>query len=121
MTFTPQYGNDCHTLRQTEEKLEEVFRLLIDRYGSATSLGHVLARVVAIRLRHQGEEVTLARVSRETGIPRQLLSRWTLALEARGLITVTPDPRDDRRKLIRPVNPDDGDSLILEIKKILSS
>ena len=72
----------------TLARLEELLKLLVDRYGARMTLGELLAVTAFMARLCQTDRVSIAEIAEATGLPKQNLSRWaqkrvgeTIALE----------------------------------------
>lgn len=79
-----------------DRELEDLLRVLIDRFGAARSLGEVYATTYAFRVAREGRSVSLSEVSQYTGISNKNLSRWARDAVQRHQLKVRDRP-DDRR------------------------
>jgi len=57
-------------------QLEQLLKILVDRFGSARTLGEVYATTYALRRYREGNSLTVADIAAHTGIAKQNLSRW---------------------------------------------
>ena len=59
-----------------DAQLEQLLKILVDRFGTARTLGEVYATTYALRAYREGKHLTLADIAEHTDIPKQNLSRW---------------------------------------------
>lgn len=87
-------------------QLEQLLEVLVDRFGSARTLGEVYATTYALRAVREGKPVTLADVAAHTGIAKQNLSRWLKQhVESEQAVSL-PHHIDGRMHEIGVVDPD---------------
>jgi DNA-binding transcriptional regulator GbsR (MarR family) len=79
-----------------DQELEQLLKILIDRFGAKRSLGEIYATTYAFRVAREGRIVSLSEVSEYTGISMKNLSRWARDAVQRDLLKVRERP-DDRR------------------------
>jgi DNA-binding transcriptional regulator GbsR (MarR family) len=89
-----------------DSQLEELLRILIDRFGGSRTLGEVYANTYALHMARDCEEFTLADIAEKTGVSKQNLSRWLKQHVETGYVAVQPHYQDDRRKSISISNLD---------------
>jgi hypothetical protein len=87
-------------------QLEQLLKVLVDRFGSARTLGEVYATTYALRAHREGRPLTLADVAAHTGIAKQNLSRWLkLHVESDQAVSL-PHRVDGRMHEIGVLDPD---------------
>lgn len=87
-------------------QLEQLLKVLIERFGSARTLGEVYATTYALRALREGRPLTLADVAAHTGIAKQNLSRWLKAhVESEQAVSL-PHHVDGRMHEIGVVDPE---------------
>ena len=60
-----------------DEELEQLLKVLIERFGSTRSLGEVYAATCAVHLSRAGGHIrTISEFAEQTGISKKNLSRW---------------------------------------------
>ena len=83
---------------QQQEALEELVRVLRDRFGRRTTLGEALAAIVFLNRLTRGESLGVSELAHLSGESVSNVSRWLKRVRHVELIN---DPSDERRKLIR--------------------
>lgn len=86
-------------------QLEQLLKILVDRFGPNRSLGQVYATTYALRVHREGGVINLTDVAQQTGISKQNLSRWREALVRRERVLVQPYEDDGRIQFIDVINP----------------
>ena len=61
---------------QTLTRIENILRLLVERYGARMSLGEAYAIYAGMARMCKQDRVSLAEIAEATGLPKQNLSRW---------------------------------------------
>ncbi|MGD8829361.1 MAG: hypothetical protein PVF57_02050 [Pseudomonadales bacterium] len=79
-----------------DQELEQLLKVLIDRFGANRSLGEVYATTYAFRVAREGRKVSMSEVAEYTGISTKNLSRWAREAVQQRLLKVRERP-DDRR------------------------
>ncbi len=86
---------------QQQERLEELVKVLCDRFGRRTTLGEVFAAVIGIRRLSRGDTLCVSDLAELSGEPVSNVSRWLRQVPH---LQMVPDPEDERRKLIQVVD-----------------
>ena len=95
-----------------------MLHLMVERYGSRTTLGEALAVAVTMTRLCRVDRVTLAEIADATGLRKQNLSRW--ALKRMGQSIELKSNEDDRRiKEIVLIDPDQGQEYVEALARTL--
>ena len=88
-----------------DTKLEELIKLLVQRFGPDRSLGEVYATVYALRMAREGGDFSITDIAKATGLPKQNLSRWLQYQISIGQAKTEPSEDDARRHQITITDP----------------
>jgi len=81
-----------------DDELEQLLKLLIDRYGPGRTLAEIYASTRALHLSREGRNMSMADFAIETGISKKNLSRWANNAIRRQRLKVRAHAEDGRRK-----------------------
>ena len=84
-----------------DSKLEEILRVLIERFGSRATLSEVYALTCGLRMVREGRQPTVGEIAGHTGISKQNISRWVGRLVSEGYVSLERDQTDQRQLHIR--------------------
>ncbi|MGD8416773.1 MAG: MarR family transcriptional regulator [Pseudomonadales bacterium] len=102
-----------------DTQLEQVLKVLVERFGPSRTLGQVYATTYGLRRIREGNPVSLNDIAEVTGVSKQNLSRWSRTLVSRERISVAPHEIDGRMQLIDVTNPGSAGRHLSEIAEIL--
>jgi len=103
---------------KTLSRLEAVLHLMVERYGSRTTLGEALAVAVTMARLCRVDRVTLAEIADATGLRKQNISRW--AQKRMGQSIEFKSNEDDRRiKEIVLIDPGQGQEYVEAVARTL--
>jgi len=102
-------------------QLEQLLKVLVDRFGSARTLGEVYATTYALRAVREGRPLTLADVAAHTGIAKQNLSRWLKQHVESDQAVAQPHHVDGRMHEIGVVDPDYACRHLPEVAAVLDA
>jgi len=103
---------------KTLSRLEAVLQLMVQRYGSRTTLGEALAIASTMARLCRVERVTLAEIADATGLSKQNISRW--AQKRMGESIEVQYNEDDRRiKEIVLIDPRRGQEYVKALAQTL--
>ena len=88
------------------QKLEDLLKVLVERFGAGRSLGEVYATTYFLRILQEGRKPSLSEVSAATGISKQNLSRWLKYQIEIGQAVTSPTEDDGRVHQIDITDPD---------------
>lgn len=83
-----------------DQQLEQLLKVLVDRFGSARTLGEVYATTYGLRAYREGRNLTLADIAEHTGVSKQNLSRWLKVHVDTDHVVMQPHQDDARRQNI---------------------
>ena len=78
-------------------QLEQLLKVLVDRFGATRTLGEVYATTYALRVCREGRSLTVADIAHHTGISKQNLSRWVKVHIDTDHVVPRPDGDDGRK------------------------
>lgn len=81
--------------------LEELVRVLCDRFGQRTTLGETLTVLIAFHRLSRGETLSISDLANLSGQSTSSVSRW---LDRMTNVRLVNDPNDERRKLIEIID-----------------
>ena len=102
-----------------DRELEELLKVLVERFGAGRSLGEVYATTYFLRVLRGGETPSLADVSAATGISKQNLSRWLKYQIEIGQAITSPTEDDGRKYQIDITDPDWAYRHLAQVAEIL--
>jgi YD repeat-containing protein len=88
-----------------DKQLVDLLAVLVERFGSETSLGEVRAISYALRMTREGKKFSVSDVAKATGTPKQTLSRWLQQRVDTGQVTTQRYDDDSRRQEITVTDP----------------
>ncbi|TDJ25071.1 MAG: hypothetical protein E2O54_03525 [Gammaproteobacteria bacterium] len=88
-----------------DTQLEEMLKLLVERFGADRSLGEVFATCHALRMAREGRDFSVSDIARATGLPKQNLARWLKYQVSIGQANTRPSEDDARRQNISITDP----------------
>jgi DNA-binding MarR family transcriptional regulator len=88
-----------------DTQLEEILKLLVERFGSERSLGEAYATCHALRMVREGRDFSVSDIARATGLPKQNLSRWLKYQVSIGQANTRASEDDARRQQIGITDP----------------
>lgn len=104
-----------------DTQLEELLKVLVERFGTSRTLGEVYALTYALRTVREGKTLTLSDVAERTGIPKQNLSRWLKSQVERERAEIQLAEDDARRYIITVTNLDGGCRHLPAVAELLNS
>lgn len=103
---------------KTLTRLQATLQLMVERYGSRTTLGEALAISMTMARLCQADRVTVAEVADATGLRKQNISRW--AQKRMGQSIEVRSNEDDRRiKEIVLIDPSRGKEYVEALARTL--
>jgi len=81
-----------------DDELEQLLKLLIERYGPGRTLAEIYASTRALHLSREGRTMSMAEFAVETGISKKNLSRWAGNAIRKQRLKVRAHAEDGRRK-----------------------
>jgi len=101
--------NDSHIL-------EQLIRVLCDRFGGRTTLGETLTIVITLDRLSCGETLSISDLANLSGQSISSVSRW---LDRMPHVLLVNDPTDERRKLIEITDWEKANTHLAAIAAIL--
>ena len=92
-------------LMSPDKQLDDLLAVLVDRFGSETSLGEVRAISYALRMTREGRKFSVSDVAKATGVSKQSLSRWLQHHVDTGVVKTQPAEDDARIQEITITDP----------------
>jgi hypothetical protein len=96
----PTIARNRIRLVSPDRQLEQLMKILIERFGPARTLGEVYATTYGLHAYRAGRSLTLADIAENTGISKQNLSRWLKAHIETDHVVMQPHQDDGRSHTI---------------------
>lgn len=96
----PRTARSRIRLLSPDRQLEQLLKVLIERFGPARTLGEVFATTYGLHAYREGRSLTLADIAENTGISKQNLSRWLKVHIETDHVVMQPHQDDGRMHTI---------------------
>jgi DNA-binding MarR family transcriptional regulator len=103
-----------------DAQLEELLKILIERFGASRTIGEIYALTYAMHLAREGKTLSLSEVAEHTGIPKQNLSRWLKSQVEKERAEIELAEDDARRYNIKVTRLESGSRHLAAIAKLLN-